>query len=289
MATDRKKTILVSGATGHQGGAVLRHLLERGFAVRALTRDPDKPGARSLQAPGIEVARGNFDDLQSLMRALDGAYGAYSVQDSTPGFETEVRQGIAFADAANRSGIEHFVYSSVASADRKTGLPHFESKARIEEHIRTTGMRHTILRPVFFMENLLGIRAGIEQGTFAMPLSPQRKLQMIAVDDIGAFAAMAFEHSGSWADRAMELAGDDLTMQEIAQALSLKTGQSVRYAQTPWDAFEKQMGKGMADMFHWFEREGYHVDLAAVRAHRPETLNFTQWLNKWWQLAHRTA
>jgi uncharacterized protein YbjT (DUF2867 family) len=270
MGTDRKKTILVSGATGHQGGAVLRHLLERGFAVRALTRDPDKPGARSLQAPGIEVARGNFDDLQSLMRALDGAYGAYSVQDSTPGFETEVRQGIAFADAANRSGIEHFVYSSVASADRKTGLPHFESKARIEEHIRTTGMRHTILRPVFFMENLLGIRAGIEQGTFA-------------------FAAIAFEHSGSWADRAMELAGDDLTMQEIAQALSLKTGQSVRYAQTPWDAFEKQMGKGMADMFHWFEREGYHVDLAAVRAHRPETLNFTQWLNKWWQLAHRTA
>jgi uncharacterized protein YbjT (DUF2867 family) len=289
MATDRKKTILVTGATGHQGGAVLRHLRERGFAVRALTRDPDKPGARSLQAPGIEVARGDFGDVQSLMRALDGVSGAYAVQDSNPGFETEVRQGIAFADAANRSGVEHFVYSSVASADQKTGIPHFESKARIEEHIRTTGMRYTILRPVFFMENLLGMRAGIEQGTLAMPLSPRRKLQMIAVDDIGGFAAMAFEHSGNWADRVMEIAGDDLTMQEIAQALSVKTGHTVRYVQTPWDRFENQVGKEIADMFHWFEREGFHVDLAAVRAHRPQTLSFTQWLNKSWQLAYRTA
>ncbi len=289
MTSYESKTILVTGATGHQGGAVLRHLIARGFPVRALTRDPDKPEARPLHAPGIEVVKGSLDDSGSVKRALDGVNGAYSVQDSKPGFDTEVRQGSAFADAANQSGIQHFVYSSVASADRETGIPHFDSKAKIEEYLRNTGLRYTVLRPVFFMENLLGMRASIEASTLALPLNPQARLQMIAVDDIGAFAAMAFERPGRWTNRTIELAGDELPIQEIVDALGQKTGRTVHYQQTPWNEFESRAGKEMAMMFRWFERVGYHVDIGAVRAEHPQTLSFNRWLNGFWSPATRAA
>src|SRR5260370_39303054 len=156
MATHKKATkiVLVTGATGHQGGAALRHLRERGFSVRALTSDPDKPQARALTGSGVEVVRGNMEDEGSLTRALDGVYGVHSVQNSREtGVQGEIRQGINVANAAKRSGITHFVYSSVASADQRTGIPHFDSKFRIEQHIRDTGMHFTVVRPVFFMEN----------------------------------------------------------------------------------------------------------------------------------------
>jgi uncharacterized protein YbjT (DUF2867 family) len=166
---DADHPILVTGATGQQGGAVLRHLRRQGFAVRALTRDVHSPAARTLVATGVAVVQGDFEDRASLARALDGASGAYAVQ--TPfqhgGVEGELRQGLAFADAANAAGIQHLVYSSVGSAERQTGIPHFESKYQIEEHIRALGLPHTILRPVFLMENFLASRDTILGGTLA--------------------------------------------------------------------------------------------------------------------------
>src|SRR3954462_11907240 len=150
---NRNKAILVTGATGHQGGAVLAHLGERGFSCRALTRDPAKPEARTALRPGVEVAKGDMEDPASLVRAMDGVHGVYGVQ--TPfesGVEGETRQGANLIDAAKRSRISHFVYSSVASADQRTGVPHFDSKFQIEERLRGTGMHFTIVRPVFFME-----------------------------------------------------------------------------------------------------------------------------------------
>ena len=131
------KIILVTGATGQQGGAVARHLLKQpGFAVRALTRDSAKPAARALAQAGAEVVRGDLDDPASVRRALEGAWGVFSVQNfMETGYEGEIRQGKALADAAKAAGVQHFVYTSVVSADRKTGLPHFESKWQIEQHI----------------------------------------------------------------------------------------------------------------------------------------------------------
>ena len=121
-----QRPVLVSGATGNQGGAVARNLLERGFEVRALTRDPDKPAARLLAERGAEVVRGDLEDRSSLDRALEGAYGAFSVQNfSEAGYDGEVRQGKALADAAKEAGVSHFVYSSVGSAYRNTGIPLF--------------------------------------------------------------------------------------------------------------------------------------------------------------------
>ena len=170
MSKNTERLILVTGATGQQGNAALRHLRERGFPTRAMTRDPASSKAHALTGHQTEVTRGEFDDHDSLVRALDGVYGAYSVQDWTGGKETEIRQGIAMADAAARSEVDHFVYSSVGAADQNTGIPHFDSKFEIEEHIRRKGLAYTIIRPVFFMENFKQMREGIEAGTLAMPL-----------------------------------------------------------------------------------------------------------------------
>lgn len=280
MAANKDRTIVVTGATGKQGGAAVRHLRQRGFRLRALIRDPEKPEARELENNHVDVFRGDFDDPESMERVLDGADGAYSVQSWQGGAEAEIRQGIAFAEAANRQEIGHFVYSSVAAADQNTGIPHFESKAKIEERVRETGMPYTILRPVFFMENWLTMRDGIEQGNIMLPLSPETRLQMIAVDDIGAFVALAFEHPGHWHNCTFELAGDELSMTEVAQAFSHASGHEVRYQQVPWDQFEQQAGHEMAVMFRWFEEKGYDIDLATVRQHYPELTTFNRWLNK---------
>ncbi len=287
---NKAKTVLVIGATGHQGGAVLRHLRERGFSVRAGTREPDQPKVRALMGHGAEVVRCDLDDLDSLTRAMDGAYGVYSVQNShSAGIESEIRQGIQAADAAKRQRVSHFVYSSVASADQRTGIPHFDSKYRIEEHIRGTGMPYTIIRPAFFMENWLGMRDGIENGEFSLPLDPGTRLQMIAVDDIGGMVATAFERPGKWQDRAFELAGDELSMADLAQVFTRVTGREVRYTQIPWDQFESKAGKEMTLMYRWFQDVGYHIDIGAVRQEYPKLETFDHWLNANWHSQTRTA
>ena len=147
-----ERLILVCGATGSQGGAVARRLLDRGFRVRALTRDPQKPEAQALADGGAEVVQGDMDDRSSVEEVLEDTYGVLSVQNFwETGYDREVQQGETVADAANAAGVEHFVYSSVGSAHRRTGIPHFESKREVEEHVRELGLPYTILRPVFFM------------------------------------------------------------------------------------------------------------------------------------------
>jgi uncharacterized protein YbjT (DUF2867 family) len=279
MAKNSKKTILVTGATGRQGGAVLRHLRDRGFTVRALTRDPEKPAARALVGHGTEVVRGDLNDRASLTRALDGADGVYCMQESG---EAEVRQGINLIDAIKRSRVSHVVYSSVVSADKKTGVPHFETKFRIEEHLRGTGLHNTILRPAYFMENWLRMRDNIESGTLMLPLKPETRLQMIAVDDIGAFATLAFERPGHWEGRAVELAGDELSMSGLGQAFGRMTGSDVRYVQAPWDEFEKQAGPEITMMYRWIEDVGFHIDISGLRQEYSNLTSFDHWLNSKW-------
>jgi uncharacterized protein YbjT (DUF2867 family) len=276
--SNKNRLILVTGATGKQGGSVLRHLRARGFAVRALTRDPDKPEARAvIDQSGVEIARGDYEDKSSLLRALEDVHGVFAVQ--TPfegGVEAEVRQGIALIDAAHNSEVSHFIYSSVGSADQNTGVPHFDSKWKIEEHLRGTGMPYTIIRPVFFMENWLRMKDQISQGQLKLPLNPQTILQQVAVDDIGAFAAQAFEHAGKWQGSATDLAGDEGFVDQIAQTLHAS------YVQIPWEDFERQAGHEMTVMFRWFQDVGYHADITALRQELPSLTSFERWRNTYW-------
>ena len=274
-----ERPILVCGATGSQGGAVARTLLDRGFRVRALTRDHQKPEARALAEQGAEVVQGDMDDRPSVDRALEGAHGVFSVQNFwEAGYDREVRQGKTVADAAKGAGVGHFVYSSVGSAHRRTGIAHFDSKREVEEHLRGLGLPRTVLRPVFFMQNWEMMREPILGGTLPQPLDPEKPFQQVAVEDIGAFAAMAFEHPDEWIGREVEIAGDERTMPEIAEAFGRVVGREVGYYQVPWDQFEEQMGGEYAVMYRWFNEVGYEADVEALRREHPGLIDFEGYL-----------
>jgi uncharacterized protein YbjT (DUF2867 family) len=273
------RVILVSGATGQQGGAVARNLLERGFAVRALTRDTEKAAARELAELGAEVVSGDLEDRASIERVLDGVYGVFSVQQFfEAGYEGEVRQGVLLADAARDAGVEHLVYSSVGSAHRETSIPHFHSKWEVEEHVRASGVSYTVLRPVFFMQNWGWMREPILGGTLPQPLDPDKPLQMLDAGDIGVFAAMAFEDPETWIGREVDLAGDEMTMTEIAGRFSRVVGRNVDYFQVPWKDFEEQMGEEAAIMYRWFNDHGYEANIAALKDEYPGLVPLEQYL-----------
>jgi uncharacterized protein YbjT (DUF2867 family) len=273
------KLILVTGATGQQGGAVARHVLKQpGFAVRALTRDSAKAAAQALAQAGAEIFQGDLDNQDSLRRALDGAWGVFSVQNfMEAGYNGEIRQGKAVADAAKAAGVQYLVYTSVVSADRKTGLPHFESKWQIEQHIAHSGLAHTILRPAFFMQNWHNyMREPILNGTLPLPLNQQTRLPQISVEDIGAIAAKAFLNPTKWLGRTIELAGEELTMQRVVETLSRVMGRNVKYVQVAWDQFRQSAGEEMTKMYQWFNDVGYHVDIVSLRKEYPDLATLEQ-------------
>lgn len=273
-------TILVTGATGRQGGAVARRLLAAGWAVRALTRSAEGENARALAAHGADVVVGNLDDRRSVERAVEGAYGVFGVQNFWEhGAEREIRQGKTLADAARAAGVSHFVYSSVGGAERGTGVGHIESKWEVENHIRTLGLPATIVRPVFFMENLEAphYRSAIREGRLALGLRPAVGLQLVATDDVGAFVDLAFSQPDTFTGKAVELAGDELTGDGLADALTRVTGRQVRFVPLPLERV-RAMRPEVAEMFDWLNRDGYHADLAACRKLLPDLLSFETWL-----------
>jgi uncharacterized protein YbjT (DUF2867 family) len=278
------KIILVTGATGHQGGAVARHLLATGWRVRALTRDPNKPAAQVLAQMGAEVVRGDFEDRASLDRAIQGVYGVFSVQTplATWGTEGETRQGQALADAAASADVQHFVYSSVGGAERNTGIPHFESKWRIEQHIQQLGLPATIIRPVFFMDNFntfLRPQQHDGQEVIAVTLPPDKHLQMIAADDIGAFVALAFAKPAAYLGIAIELAGDELTMPRAVETYARVAKRNIQYVELPIEQI-RSFSEDSARMFEWLQESGYAADIPALRKLYPPLKTFETWLRE---------
>ena len=177
-------SVLVTGATGQQGGALARHLLRQGYRVRALTRRTDSAPAKALEAMGAELVPGDFEDMASLEQAARRADIVFAM--ATPfeaGIYAEVRHGLHLVDAARLAGVKHFIYSSVAGADQRTGIPHFDSKHEVERYLRRSGLPYTIVAPTFFMENFLGpmVRQGLQDGQLNLGLPPMRGLQMVAV------------------------------------------------------------------------------------------------------------
>jgi uncharacterized protein YbjT (DUF2867 family) len=261
MTSDR--TILITGVTGHQGGAVAQALRGTGFRLRGLTRKPDSEPAAALARHGVDVVKGDLDDEATLRRALAGAWGVFSVQNTLEaGVQGEEAQGKRLATLAREAGVEHFVYTSVGSAHQRTGVPHFDNKWRIEETVR--GLRfpsHVILRPVFFMENLLAPYS-LQGSTLASALGPDTKLAMIAVDDIGWFGARAFT-AAALNRREIDLAGDVRTLREAAEILTEALGRPIAYAQAPIEQV-RQYSEDTAVMLEWFERVGYSADIAGL-------------------------
>ena len=278
-------TILVLGATGRQGGAVARELLRRGHRVHALVRDAAKDQARALEQAGAVLVRGDMDDAASLAAAMDGVHGVFSVQTfrGPGGVEAEERQARAVADAAVRAGVRHFVYSSVGGADRDTRVPHFESKHRTEQYLATLDLPTTVLRPVMFHDILLDIapRPAGDGLVLAMWLDPHVPVQLIATADIGVFAADAFEDADAWLGRTVEIAGDCLTGPQMAAAFEAACGIPTRYQQLPIEPL-RNARPDLANMFDWFERDGYRADLDELRRTRPGLITLQSWLAENW-------
>jgi uncharacterized protein YbjT (DUF2867 family) len=262
--TMKTGTILVTGATGHQGGAVARALLAGGHKVRAMTRKPDGDAARALAGKGAEIVRGDLDDAGSLDKALAGAWGVFAVQNTwEAGVEGEETQGIRLAEQARRAGVQHYVYTSVASAHRRTGIPHFENKWRIEQAVRKLAFpSYAILRPVFFMENFQGafFKPALDQGQLAVALRADTPLQMIAVEDIGAYGRLVFDSAERFNGRELDIAGDELTMPEAARILSDALKKKIEFVPVPIAEVRKG-SEDYAVMLEWFDRVGYDVHI----------------------------
>jgi len=277
MAT-QNRLILVTGATGQQGGAVANALLAKGQKIRVMTRNPNK--AAVLAKAGAEVIKGDFmkpADMQAAMRGVHGVFGVTTFYEA--GVDAEVKQGIELADAAKQAGIGHFVFTSVGSADRSTGIPHFESKWKVEQHIRKIGLPYTVLRPVAFMENFLTFWKPSPEGVLTVPMKPEKKLALVALNDIGEYGATAFLRPKEFLGVAINLAGDELTLPNVAADLSKAMGRSIRFQQFPDEQVEAAMGHDLALMFRWFNQVGYSINPAAVSKKFGIPLtNFAEWV-----------
>ena len=262
--------VVVTGGTGKQGGAVVKSLLERGHHVRAVTRSTGSAKVRELADAGVTLVRASLEDTAALTKALEGATSLFAM--TTPfegGTHAETRQGMSAADAAKAAGV-HLVFSSVGSANRQTGVPHFDSKYKVEEHIAGIGVRATVLAPVYFMENLYFGKEQLAKGMYATPLSPTRGLAQVAVADIGAVAVRLLEDPGRFAGKRFDLGGDELTGNDVVTILSRVTGRRFTYLQVPLDLIRQGMGEDAVKMYEWFDRVGYTVDRAALRREFPD-------------------
>ena len=278
------KRVLVTGATGQQGGALARKLLERGHHVRAMTRKPEGAPAMELKKLGAEVVAGDLGDRGSVERAAKGVDVAYLV--ATPyeqGPEAEARVATTALEGFRAAGVPYVVYSSVSDADRKTGIPHFDSKAVIENHLKHIGIKHSVVAPVFFMENMFApwITAGMANGVIATGVLPDLKLQVISLPEIAEFTTLAIENPDSFAGKRINIASDEPTLPEISRQLSELTGRKLTYHPIPLDEVRKQ-SEDMAKMYDWFNRVGYSVDIPKLRRDYPQVhwATFREWSSK---------
>ena len=275
------RTILITGATGKQGGATLHNLLGKGFRLRAMTRKPDGEQARSLANDGVEIVEGDLNDAESLKKAVAGVWGVYAVQNTwEAGVTLEEEQGKRMAEVARAAGVEHFVYASVGSAHRETGIPHFDNKSRVEDTIRSLGFPSTvIIRPVFFMENLLSPWF-LNGDKLVSTLDPATRLQMIAVEDVGVFGALAFTRAAELNRRELDIAGDAVTLPEAASTLSRVFAQPIRYHRIPIEDVRKN-SEDFAMMLDWFDRVGYNASIPELeREFGVKMLSLEAWARK---------
>jgi uncharacterized protein YbjT (DUF2867 family) len=280
--------VLVIGATGQQGGAAARQLLDAGHPVRAFVRDPAAPAAKALRATGADLAVGDLDDPDSVRAALDGTAGVFLAltmmagpRISPEGVVAEQRRGTNIAELAQQAGVRHLVYSSISGADAGTGIPYYESKARIEERIEALGLPATVLRPVSFMDNFTTFnRPAVRDGELVVNLAmrPDRPMALIAVRDIGAFAAVAFARPEEFIGRRLEIAGDVVTPIEVAETFARVCGLPARFERTPIERI-RAADEQLARMFSYFdEHPAPPPDLAPLRAYHPALMRLETWL-----------
>lgn len=283
---DGQGTIVVCGATGRQGGAVARHLVEAGWRVHGLTRSPDAAKARALVDHGIDVVQADMDDRASLDRAFAGAYGVYSVQNPMiSGFEAEVAQGTNVADAARAAGVRHVVYGSAGIGSR-TGIPSWDTKVAVTEHMRRLELPLTVLRPEAFME-LMSDKAYYPAASVwhVMPklMGSTRNVPWLAVDDLGVIAAAVFADPARYIGADIPVAGDIKSIDECRSIWEEVHGRRPSSFPMPVWMFERvagHAGKDLPIMWRWLRTGTVPEDTGPTRQIHPTARTVRQWLEE---------
>ncbi|KAI0138933.1 NAD(P)-binding protein [Hypoxylon sp. NC0597] len=295
------RAVLITGATGKQGGAVVNALLKANadFEILALTRDSQSASAQRLvqKSPKIKLVTGNLNAVDSIFAKAKEVtktpiWGVFSVQTAMGGganVRSEEAQGKALVDASLKNGVKHLVYSSVdrggaKSDENPTDIPHFISKHNIEQHLfeKTKGgeMNWTVLRPVAFFENLTPSFFGkVFATSWKINLKKDQKLQLIATSDIGFFAAEAFMKPEEYKNKKISLAGDELTFDEFAAIFKEKTGEDLPTTYHFIASIINWMVKELGYMFRWFRNVGYAADIPSLKKIHPELKDFRTWLD----------
>jgi uncharacterized protein YbjT (DUF2867 family) len=280
------KRVLVTGATGQQGGAVVDALTsgEYGeYAVSGTTRDAGSDAAAALADRGVHVVEADMDDRSSIDDAVAGMESVFLVTTFfEAGPEAEAEQGMRVVDACADAGVDHVVYSSVASADTAP-LAHFASKRRVEEHLADSGVEWTVVRPVYFMQNFDWLERDVREGTLAMPLAEGVSLGVVDVADIGRTVGVVLADPDAWAGETIELAGDELTLAGFAAAFTAALDREVEAVHVDVEAYRAEGGDEMADMYQWFNEDGYEVDVPALSARTDvDYVTFADYLDAHW-------
>ncbi len=272
----------MTGGTGNQGGAVARNLVQQGFTVKVLTRNIQSPKSQNLKNLNIELINGDLNNTDTFREHLKDIYGIFSVQSFENGVDKEMNQGIALADLGKEINIKHFLYSSVFAANLNTGVPHMDSKFKIENHIRQIGLPFTILRPTSLYENFLipQVKKGILKGKLVQPINRNTVQQYIASEDIGKAAAKIFQNNDNYLGKTIPLATEQLSTQEVAEIFSKALNKKIVYKKLPALITRLFLGNGLFKMFKWMnEKSVFSIeDVTLTRKEFPNPLSLQRWI-----------
>ena len=282
MGEHAGKVIAVVGATGLQGTAVTRRLLQEGWQVRALTRRPDGEQARALAAFGADVVKADSADQAALERAFDGVQGVYNVQNHhLSGYDGELAQGRNVAEAVARTGAPHLVYASSGLAVERTGVGSWDTKVAVAEHMRRLGVRLTVFRPTAFMELMTGKKFYPPTAVWhLMPklMGQSRPVGWLSVDDLAVIAGKAFADPDAFVGRDIPLASDVQSIEQCRAIWSEVTGRAPRRFPMPIWLFERFSGTDETTMWKWLRDNDVRFDTAATREIHPDALTVMEWV-----------
>lgn len=280
-STLEDKIILVTGATGKQGGATARHLVAAGVKVRALTRKPDSKAAEALKELGIEVVKGNLNYVASVNEVMKNVYGVFSIQNGWEFGTDEAKQNKNIADAAKQHGIGHLVFASIARCDDNPNLKHFVSKYKSEQYLKESGIPLTALRAVYFMDNLKpnAQGLGLSWEMLRKNLGSKTTLQMIACEDIGWFAANAFLNPKEWIGKTIDIAGDNVTYPEALAAYEKIFGITPKHSKL-FAVIVRLLLSDVRKMFEWYREPCFNADIDHLKKIHPGLLRLEDYFRQ---------
>ncbi len=282
MTSTDGKTIAVVGATGRQGGQVVRHLLQQGWKVRALTRKPAGKKAAALRASGADVVQADLEDKATLEAAFAGAYGVFPMQPPALGsLDMEIRQGRNAAEAAKKTGVQHLVYGSAGPGHEKTGIEQWDAKIEVTKYMKDLGLPLTVLRPMAFMELMTDPSYYPQSSTwYIWPrlMGTERRIPWLSVQDLGAIAACAFADPDQYLGKDLPLASDALSLDECRQVYREVKGKDPSRFPMPMFLFQKFVGRDVPNMWRWLRTNPVSLETHQTYDVHPQAMDVRTWL-----------